>query len=668
MAYGEKYRLIFDSIYSKSKQNSESNTTTVFKASIYQNGYSGAVTDVIGGASPVIIETDRASEIGYRPIMAMKATFTMVINSSFDLSQFMTCNGTEYYLYVQEGIRTDTYVSGNYTSSSYSWTSLIYKGFYLPVTDVSIPDVSPYEFRMTFSDGFHFLKNNLYYQGSSEQPLGFRAADKISLHNLITECLSNTNMEFPFATSFFYENNGIGHTGSKRQLEDIYVYKNSLLKDAGSYFSYYEILDAILVRFGMICYQYNGVWYLMDYKEITNGSSNPRITSYNTAGVYQASPTTVAFDAVTVNGTTFRQSGQSQINRLGLPKRFISFTTDLKKFIKTGVKNDEMQAWSSSTVMYNWTTFGGGTIISRYTLSTGRYAAKILGAASPTKYLISNNVSVKAGDTILIDWLQNNVYSGVDTDTAIFLQGDDGGSYYLQNDGTFTSAVNKFNAQSASAAGVSPTIKIPIPGKIRAEIYEGNGSGQDSYFEYFKIQVRGGSDSGTDSAGTNNINSLVERGKSSASFTSGDLDFPNNFYNYDSTVFPNNYIVAQENSATNTTAFISYMTDINMNVLPDTWYYDNSSGADYLYVWVLKNMAKNVMQNFVVIEGSFVSLLNPLNKFFSYTMISVGTKKYICMDFKWDLKMSEIDSTLYSINLITSSPTISPIKYLNYNT
>lgn len=664
MAYGEKYRLIFDSIYSKSKQNNTATTTTVFKASIYQNGYSGSVTDVIGGSSPVEIETDRGSEIGYRPIMAMKATFTMVIDSSFDLSQFMTCNGTDYYLYVQKGTRTDTYVSGHYSSSSYSWTEIIYKGFYLPVSDVSIPDVSPYEFKMTFSDGFHFLKNDLYYQGSSEQPLGFRAADKVTLHSLITECLANTNMGFSFATSFFFENSGIGHTGSKRQLESIYVYKNSLLKDAGTYYSYYEILYAILVRFGMICYQYNGVWYLMDYKEITNGSTNPRITSYNTSGVYQATPTTVTFDSVTVNGSTFRQSGQSQINRLGLPKRFISFTTDLKKFIKTGVKNDEFQAWSSSTVLYNWVTFGGGSIISRYTLSTGRYAAQILGTATPTKYLISNNITVKAGDTILIDWSQNNVYVGTDVDVAIFLQGDDGGSYYLQTDGSFTSAVNKFNAPTAAGASVSPTIKIPVPGTIRAEIYQGVS---DSYFEYFKVQVRGGSDSGTDSAGTNNINSLVERGKSSASFTSGDLDFPNNFYNYDSTVFPNNYIVAQENSATNTTAFISYMTDVNMNVLPDTWYYDNSAGSNYLYVWVLKNMAKNVMQNFIVIEGSFVSLLNPLNKFFSYTMISVGTKKYICMDFKWNIKLAEVDATLYSVNLITSTPTITPIKYLNYN-
>ena len=664
MAYGEKYRLIFDSIYSKSKQNSSSTTATVFKASIYQDGYVGLPIDVQGSASPVTIETDRASEIGYRPIMAMKATFTMVIDSTFDVTQFMTCTGTDYYLLVQKGTRTDTYTGGIYTSSSYSWTEIVYKGFYVPITDVSIPDVSPYEFRLTFSDGFHFLKNNLYYQGSSEQPLGFRAGDKVTLHTLMTEALAATNMEFPFATSFLFENSGIGHTGSKRQLESIYVYKNALLKDAGTYFTYYEILEYILVRFGLICYQYNGTWYIMDYKEMTNGSSNPRITSYNVAGVYQATPTTVTFSAVTLNSSDFRQSGQSQINRLGLPKKFVSYNTDFKKFIKTGVKNDEFQAWSSSTVLYNWVTFGGSTIISRFTLSTGRYAAQITANATPTKYLISNNVSVKAGDTILIDWSQNIVYPGTNVDTAIFLQGDDGGSYFLQTDGSFTSAVNKFNANTAAGASVSPTIKIPVSGLIRAEIYQGTA---DSYFEYFKIQVRGGADSGTDAAGINNINSMVERGKSSATFTSGDVQYDNNFYNYDPLVLPNNYISSSQNSASNTTAFISYMTDANMNVLPDTWYYDNSAGADYLYVWVLNNMAKNVMQNFVVIEGSFVSLLNPLNKVFSYTMISIGTKKYLCMDFKWDLKMAEIDASLYSINLITTSPTITPIKYLNYN-
>lgn len=668
MAYGEKYRLIFDSIFSKSKQNNSSSTTTVFKASIFQNGYTGSINDMVSNASPVLIETDRTSEIGYRPIIATKATFTMIVDSTFDVSQFLTCNGTDFYLLVKKGIRTDTYISGTYNSSTYSWDEDVYKGFYLPITEVSIPDISPYEFSLSFSDGFHFLKNDVYYQGTSEQFLGFRAADRITLHDLMTQCLSATNMDLPFATSFLFENADISHTGSRRQLESIYIYKNSLLKDAGSYFTYYEILEYIMVRFGMVCYQNNGKWYLMDYMELCNGSSDPRITSYNSSGVYQSTPTSVVFDTVTVNGDTFKQSGQSQLNRLGLPKKSITFKTDLKKFIRTGVRNDEFQAWSSSTVMYNWVTFGGGSIIEQFTLSTGRYAAKILGAASVTKYIKSNDITVKVGDTITIDWLQNYVYSGTNTDVAIFLQGDNAVSYFLQNDNTFSVAVNTFNAYDSITAGIDIALKIPVSGKLSARIYEGNGLGQDSYFDYFKLQVYGGSDSGTDPAGINNINALVEKSTSDASFTSGNIDYDNNFYNYDNTVMPYDYINTQQNAASNITSFISYMSDEYMNVLNDVWYYDNSEGANYLYLWVINNGSKNIMQNFIVIEGSFVTLLNPFNKYFSYTMISVGTKEYICIDFKWDLKQSEIDANLYSINLITTSPTTSPIKYLNYNT
>lgn len=670
MAYGEKYKLIFDTIISKTKNNNTSSTSAIFKASIYQDGFTGSVTDVIGNSDPVKIETSRNSEIGYKPIIGTKATFTMIIDQSFDLGQFMTCTGTDYYLLVQAGTRTDTYSGGVYVSSTYTWGDIVYKGFYLPITEVSIPDVGPYEFKMVFSDGTHFMKNSPYYLGLTGQFLGFGANDRVSLHELITKSLEKSNLGFNFSVSFFFENEDIAHTGSKRQLEEIYVYKNGLVKDAGTYYNYYEILEFILIRFGLVCYQAKGKWFIMDYKEMTNGTTAPRVVNYDVNGNYLSSGTTT-FNTITVNGTDFRQLGQSQINRLGLPKNYIQFNTNLKKFVRNAIKNDEFQAWIDSTTIYSWINPGSLVDYERYTLGTGRYALQINGATSSTAYLVSNQTTVKAGDNLAIDWSQNTLLAGYDTEIDIILAADSGLTYHLQidlsGDTVFESAPNKFNESTAALSGIDKVVRIPTPGKVYVRIFQPTNPADITYFEFMKIQVYGGADSGDDPAGKNNVISIVEKGNSNTTFTSVGMEYENTFYNYDYLVLPHDYINNEQDLIDNTTAFIGYMSDQYYNVLNDNWYYDNSVSPNYLYIWVLNNMAKNVMQNFVVIDGDFLTTTPPFNNWFSYNMIGIGTKKYICMDYSWSLKQATMNANLYSIDLITTNPTISPIKYLNYN-
>ena len=671
MAYGAKYRLIFDTVYSKSKYDASSTTSEVFKATIYKDGYGGSVSDFVSNENPVVIETSRDSDIGFRPIIATKATVNIIVGTDFDLAQFMTCGATDFYLLVEKGIRTDTYTAGTYVSSTYVWNEVVYKGFYVPVTDISIPDVPPLTLTLSFSDGMGFLKNSLYYEGTSNNFIGFRPSDRITLHELITACLAKTNLGFNFSLSFFFENADIGHTGSMRQLESIYVYKNGLVKDAGTYYTHYEILEFICNRFGLIVYQDSGQWFVMDYKEITKGSSAPRIVNYNAAGVYQSTGT-ITFEGVTVNSSTYKQIGQSQSNRLGLPKKYIEYNTNLKKFIKNAIRNDEFQAWFNSTTLYNWSTFGGGSISTKYTFANGRFGNAISGADTVTKYIKSDDIQVKAGDTIAVDWSQNQLYAGVNTKIAFILIGSDTITNYLQldldNSSVFFANPNYFSTSTVATSGLSKAIKIPKDGKLAAYIYQVEGAGNISYFEYLKIQIYGGSDSGADPAGTNNVIGIVERGTSDASFTSGAVLFDNTFYSYDPQVLPHNYIDATQNLVSNTTAFLGYMSKANLNPLNDNWYYDNSATYDYLYSYVVKNVAKNIMQNFVTIEGTFNYSGHPFNKWYTYTMISIGAKKYICLDYRWDIKQAEQEVSLFSMSLITTSPVINPIKYLNYNT
>lgn len=671
MSYGEKYRLIFDTVISKSKYDNSGTTAPVFKASIYKNGYTSTPIDIISNNNPLKIETPRDNEIGYKPIIGTKATFTMIIDTDFDLGQFMTCSGTDYYLLVQAGTRTDTYSSGTYVSSTYSWGDIVYKGFYIPVTEVSIPDVGPYEFTMVFSDGIHFMKNSPYFLGLTGQFLGFGANDRVSLHELITKSLQKSNLGFDFSISFFFENEDIGHTGSMRQLEDIYVYKNGLVKDAGSYYSYYEILEFILIRFGLVCYQAKGKWFVMDYKELTNGSSNPRVVNYDNNGNYLSTNTTT-FGTIAVNGTNFKQLGQSQVNRLGLPKNYIQFNTNLKKFVKNAIKNDEFQAWIDPTTLYSWINPGSNVDYERYMLGTGRYVAKINGNASGPAYIVSNQTTVKAGDNLAIDWSQNTEYVGYDTNIEIILTADSGLSYTLQidiaGDTVFDAGTNYFNTSTAALAGIDKVVRIPTSGKIYVRIYRPPNAVDSAFFEFMKIQVYGGSDSGTDAAAKNNAIAIIEKGSSDTTFTSVGMEFENTFYNYDYLVLPHDYINNEQDLIDNTTAFIGYMSDVYYNVLNDSWYYDNSEGNNYLYVWVLNNMSKNVMQNFVIIDGDFITTTFAFNNWFTYSMIGIGSKKYICMDYSWDVKQATMNANLYSIDLITSTPTISPIKYLNYNT
>lgn len=671
MAYGAKYQLIFDTVYSKSKYDASSTTAEVFKATIYRDGYTGSISNIVSNESPVTIETSRDSEIGFRPIIATKATLSMIVDTNFDLSQFMTCTATDFYLLVEKGIRTDVYNAGAYVSSSYVWNEVVYKGFYVPVSDIAIPDVPPLNFELTFSDGIGFLKNSYYYEGTSGNFIGFWPSDRVTLHALITDCLSRTNLNFNFSLSFFFENADIGHTGSMRQLESIYVYKNGLTKDSGTYYTYYEILEYICVRFGLVVFQDSGQWFIMDYKEMTNGSTAPRIVNYNSSGTYQSTGT-ITYESVTVNSTAYKQIGESQTNRLGLPKKFIEYNTNFKKFIKNAVRNDEFQAWFNNTTPYNWSTFGGGSISTKYTFANGRFGNAISGADTVTKYIKCEDIALKAGDTIAVDWSQNQLYAGVNTKIAFILIGSDSITNYLQldldNSSVFFSNPNYFSTPTVTTSGLSKTIRIPKDGNLAAYIYQVEGAGNISYFEYLKIQVYGGSDSGSNPAGTNNAVGFVEKGTSNATFTSGGVNYDNTFYSYDKQVLPYNYNDANQNLVSNTTAFIGYMSKSNLNPLNDNWYYDNSATYDYLYAYVIKNVAKNVMQNFVTINGVFNYSGHPFNKWYTYTMISIGSKKYICMDYKWDIKQAEQNVSLFSMSLITTSPIINPIKYLNYNT
>ena len=84
MAYGELYRCTFD--------DAAGNECIV---SIYRDGFSGSVTEVEGGETPIRIEMMAAGDAKYTPIKATEAYIELVSSSSFQYLHSTVPDGQE---------------------------------------------------------------------------------------------------------------------------------------------------------------------------------------------------------------------------------------------------------------------------------------------------------------------------------------------------------------------------------------------------------------------------------------------------------------------------------------------------------------------------------------------------------------------------------------------
>jgi len=338
--YGAKYTLTFSDIFQ--------NTTGQYIATIYRKGYSGTVVELDGDSSPLVIETDSTGgNGGYRTIIATKASLNIVINdvrvedewtdntniwelynlilgyTGFDFTEFITADPDTFLLEVKKK------AGGSY--------NVIWQGYYVYNTDVSLNEIMPIQFSLQFSD-FGLMKINRFYNFPSGDTslIKYYPSDKISLLDIIMRCgyfsytTTKVSVEYPFS---YYSQSYLNGNGSTQTitlgLDNIYVQKNAFLEELGKYQNLFDVLSGICSQFGLIAFFKNNQLCIRSYDKLVNNTSGTISTRLYDAYYYNNvtdkveysldSSVTESDTIVALNSSVFRNIGRDQTVRFNYP-------------------------------------------------------------------------------------------------------------------------------------------------------------------------------------------------------------------------------------------------------------------------------------------------------------------------------------------------------------
>lgn len=377
--YGAKYTLTFSDIFQ--------NTTGQYIATIYRKAYSGAIVELDGNASPLVIETDRdGGNGGYRPVVATKASLNIVIADTrvedewedntniwelynlilgytgFDFTEFLVADTDTFLLEVKKK-----------NGASYD---IIWQGYYVYNTDVSLTEIMPIQFSLQFSDMLQ-MKNNKYYNFVPEDGglIKYYPSDKISLLEAIMKCCyfsyitNKVVIEDPMITDeeiFLlgnrYKKLSSGFVFTGNTLDTIYVQKNCFLEELGKYKSMLDVLQGICAQFSLIAYFKDNKLHIKKYGSLVN--TNTRYVTQYTINSYNSSTDVVSYTAdaapyyetdtvVALNSSSFSNLGRSQVIRFNYPIKNIILSNTAS--LNTNTPNHTMS--SISKFYYNSTQY-----------------------------------------------------------------------------------------------------------------------------------------------------------------------------------------------------------------------------------------------------------------------------------------------------------------------
>jgi hypothetical protein len=648
MAYGLKYQLTFDNVF----VNPSSTNKTQYRASIYKDGYGGSSYGLIGTGNPVVIETMDSDGKSFNPIISKKATLNLIVDSNFLIEEFFDANETDFKLLIETGVS----VSG---APPASWTTL-FVGFFVPVEQVVYSPVTVKEFSIVFNDGLANLKEKKIYFDSTFI-IAYNANETFSFKDIITNAFASNSLGLNYNVNWYYKNTGV----ADRELENMFVQKNSFAENPGNYLTWYDVLNGLCRKFGFICHQKNGEYYFTSYGSLTRNTSRDYF-KYNSAGTYQ-STFTETDTTVTIDDTNnFKQIGKSLM---------VSFSKGNKSYTTNSVVQDAIQciingdfsSWSSSTSVDAWISSGltyqrdaSNNQIRFYTSqSSGLGFGGNIG---------SQAFNCTAGDVISV-WADMGT-SGLFAESArVVLIPDDTSlpTYYWTPTGSFQDTDyildhNSFNGSTSKYA------YIPVNGKLIVYIYQPYYTGGTipnlyTYVNYFKIQYYG-------------VNSSVQNFTAQVNEASKDSSFNKDSTNYeDLTLFADQNLQATLPSnitytnGTNVAAskFIASWIGSDRNAILNTWQRNGSGTTATIFELVSEDVGVDELNNQLNISGEFKSIgYDLLSKFFYVYATGVTGKTYILTSYKWDLRLGIQSSNMYATNYPTSTNIVRKI-YLNTN-
>lgn len=339
--YGAKYTLTFSDVFQ--------NTKDQYIATIYRKGYSGAVVEIDGGSSPLVIETDgEGGNGGYRPVIATKASLNLVIAdvrvedewedntniwelynlilgyTGFDFTEFITAESDTFLLEVKKK------AGGSY--------NIIWQGYYIYNTDVSLNEIMPIKFSLQFSDVLQ-MKNNRFYnfEAGNTNLIRYFPSDKISLLDIIMRCcyfsyITNTvSLEYPFPytlTQTYVNGNG-ATVSSTINFSTMYIQKNAFLQELGKYKTLFEVLEGVCSQFGLIAFFKNNKLHIKSYEALVNNTTGSVDTAEYTVSSYDVTTDSVLYSfyaygsdsdsIIPLNSGNFKNIGRDQVIRFNYP-------------------------------------------------------------------------------------------------------------------------------------------------------------------------------------------------------------------------------------------------------------------------------------------------------------------------------------------------------------
>jgi hypothetical protein len=645
MAYGLKYQLTFDDAF----VGPSSTNKSLYRVSIYKDGYTGSTYPIIGTANPVIIETIDSEGKSFNPIISKKATVNVIANSNFNIEEFFNADDNDFKLILEGGIS----VSG---APPVTWNTL-FVGLYVPVEQIIYSPVSIKEFSMVFNDGLANLKEKKIYYDSTFV-IGFNASETYSFKDILTNAFASNALGLTYNVNWYYKNTGL----ADRELENMFIQKNAFIESAGNYITWYTVLHGICRKFGFICHQKNGEYYLTSYGDLTRNTSRSYF-KYNSAGTYQSTFTETDTTITIDNSNDFKQIDKSLL--VSLSKGNKSYTTNSKlQNVIQCVLNGDFSSWTSSTSVDAWS--GGLTYQRNGTTNQARFStSQTIGLGSGTS-IESQAYDCTAGDIISVfsDINTNGLYAEsarvilVPTDTTL-------PTYYWTPTGSFQDTDYILDHTSFTSS-TTKYAYIPADGKLFVRIYQPYYVGPTipglfTFVGFFRIQYYG-------------VNSTVQNFTAQINEAAKDSLFNKDNETYDDiTIFgdqnlfvtiPSSITFNNGNNVASSRFISAWLTDGRSAVLNE-WQRNGSGTIGTIFELVSEDVGVDELYNQLNISGDFKSLGYDLLSKFSYSYATgVTAKTYILTSYKWDLKMGIQSCNMYAINFGLSTNIVRNI-YLN---
>ena len=640
-----KYELIFNDVY-----QAASGTINVYRAQIYKDGYSSAtIYPITGTESPISIETIDTEGNAYTPIMSSRLTLNILKNYNqatnyFDLlNDFFNADDNDFMIVISKG---------TYNYSTYTWTSTIFRGFFLPVDSIQYSAVGTNEFSLTFVDGLSRTKNKKYYF-NLVNGIGFFPDEKVSIKDLLVDCFSKTEFTLDVWVNEYYKTANI----AARNIENMYLKKNYLMEQYGEYLSYYNILEYLCNRFGWECYYKDDKWYLTCYGALTRETSIAYFV-YNSSGTYQSTQTVNNTTSVGIDdGNNFKEIGESlMISFNRAQKSYTQFSPIYN--VKQLVSNGWFLSWSSTNNVDSW--LETGMVVSKLDpTSGGLFSDDLTTTAGETnKAVRSSSNTVKAGDYLTLAW-SDYTFDCTARYWVRIIPDDNSAAQYLDNTGTFTTTTYYLNTYPV---GFPKQVLVPIDGRIDFIIYRPLQTNPGGFLQlyYFLCQNVGPTsqiyayDAYREIGSKNSEFKAEETDNYSLGFMYNDI-----FKNTDSGTKNSN----QPDDVSASSYVGMYSDDLNGGFANQ--FGRGGSGSTELFTLVVEDIGIDQVQNQIVIDGQFKSIGYSLNSKFTYSYDNVNTYTYLLKSYKWNLKQAVQECILKKINYAGTTINIDVFKNLN---